>query len=162
MPLPVSFFQQSIYDNTLKQNGSPESASWEVPITTLTAANYVAKAALLVNLGASVAGLILGNLHQETTTIQRSLISDAPAASSLAQRENKLLCRYHDVATLEKFRVSIPTFDLTTLMANSEFVDLTVGPGLTFKTDFEAIVVSPSNSADAVILDSCQFVGRNT
>jgi len=161
MALPTSFYGQSIYDSTVKGNGQPESSSWSVPVHTLTAANYVAQSALIAALASAVAALLLGNLHQHETVIERILVSDLPAASQLAQRENKLLLRYHDVSTLEKFRVSLPTFDLTQLPLHSEFLDLTAGNGQALKTAFEAIVLSP-NGANAVLLDSAQFVGRNT
>lgn len=162
MALPVSFYSQTIADNTKKGNGSPETSNWQVPVTTLTAANYVAKKALIDALAAAVAALVLGNLYISQVTIDRETGTPVPAASPLAQRENKLLLRYHDNTTFQKFQVSIPTFDLMALAGNSEFLVLTGGLGATLKSDFEAIVVSPDNSSNAVTLDSAQFVGRNT
>jgi hypothetical protein len=162
MALPVSFYTQRINDNTVRANGSPESATWSVPVTTLTAANYAAKKALIDNLAAAVADVVIGRLAGTEIVIDRELISTLPATTTLAQRENKLLCRYHDATTYQKFQVSIPTFDLTDLPANSELLDLGGGEGAALKSAFEAIVVSPDNSANSVILDSAQFVGRNT
>lgn len=162
MSLPVSFYHESIADNTVKPNGAPELGQWEVPIATLTAANLVAKTTLIDALRTAVAAITLGNLAVADTTVLRAAGSGTPAASNLAQRENKLLLRYHDNATFQKYRVSIPTFDLSTLPNHSEFLDLTGGVGADLKTAFEAIVVSPGNSANGVTLDSAQFVGRNT
>jgi len=162
MALPVSFIAQTLYDNTVKSNGTPESTSWLLPVTTLTAANYVAKKVLIDALVAAIANFTLGSINQNTVTIDRELVSTLPAASALAQRENKLLLRYHDATTFQKFQVSVGTFDLSQLMAHSEFIDLTAGYGLTLKTQFELIVVSPDDETHAVILDSGQFVGRNS
>lgn len=158
----VSFFSETIFDSTVKANGQPESTTWRVPVATLTAANYVAKAALIDALVAAVAPLILGNVNKNTTTILESLVSLAPAATQLAQRENKLLLRYRDGATNQKFSVSIGTFDLSELPLHSEFLDLTAGNGAALKAAFEAIVVNPQVAANPVTLSSAQFVGRNT
>jgi len=66
------------------------------------------------------------------------------------------------VTTGQKYRVSLPTADLSVLPNNSEFLDLTGGVGLALKDAFEAVVRSPGNGANAVTLDSVQFVGRNS
>lgn len=162
MAKPVSFYGQSIYDSTVKGNGQPESSSWQIAVLTLTAANLVARTALIAALAAAVDAVVIGNLHQSEIVVNRSLISDLPAVTQLAQRENKLLLRYHSGTTLERFRVSLPTFDLSTLPLHSEFLDLTAGVGLALKDAFEDIAVNPNLADDAVILDSAQFVGRNT
>lgn len=162
MVAAVSFFSETIFDSTVKSNGQPESTVWRVPIATLTAANYVAKAALVSALTAAVDAVIIGNVNKDVTTILESILSLAPAATQLAQRENKWLLRYRDGATNQKFTVSIGTADLTQLPLHSEFMDLTAGNGATLKAAFEAIVVNPLVAADPVTLDSVQFVGRNT
>lgn len=163
MALPVSFSSMTINDNTINQKtGEPESTNWSVPVTTLTAANYVAKKALIDDLNTAVDSIIIGMIAKKEVVIDRTLVSALPAASTLAQRENKWLLRYVDTVTSQKFRVSIGTADLTELPDNSEFLDLTAGDGLALKTAFDAIVVSPDNSSNAVSLRSVQFVGRNT
>lgn len=162
MPPAVSWFSETIFDSTVKANGQPESTTWRVPIATLTAANYVAKSALITALTAAVDALILGNVNKDVTTILENIASLAPAATQLAQRENKLLLRYRDGATNQKFTVSIGTFDLSKLPLHSEFLDLTAGDGAALKAAFEAIVVNPLTAANPVTLDNAQFVGRNT
>lgn len=162
MAKAISFYGQSIYDSTIVR-GKPEVTNWEVPIATLTAANLVAKTALIATLKGAVAALVLGNLHQDTIVSDRALISDLAAATQAAQRENKMLIRYHSGTTLKRFSVSIGTFDLTQLPLHDEFLDIvSAGPGLDLKNAFEAIVVNPDDASDAIIVDSVQFVGRNT
>lgn len=162
MALPVSYYSKTYNDNTVKSNGEPESASIQLAITTLTAANYVAKKALIDNLAAAMNDLAIGQPAKSEIVIDRELLSTLPASSTAAQRENKLLLRYHGNTLNKKFRASLPTFDLSTLPNHSEFLDLTAGLGAALKTAFEAIVVSPDDSSEAVTLDSAQFVGRNT
>ena len=161
MARAVSFYQQSIYDSTIVR-GKPEVTTWELAIATLTAANLVAKTVLIGNLKTAVAALVLGNVHQDAIITDRVVISDLAAATQAAQRENKLLCRFHSGTTLKKYQVSIGTFDLTQLPLHDEFLDLTAGNGLALKTAFEAIAINPDDGTDPVILDSAQFVGRNT
>lgn len=163
MAKPVSFGQVTIADNTAKSDGRPESASMEVPITTITPANQAATVTAWGNLLTAFAGVTLGRYIKNTLTLARDVTgAQIPATDPLAQRENKWLCRYHDATTFEQFVASLPTADLSLHIANSEFVDLTAGAGLAVKTAWEAVVVSPSDAAHAVVLDSMQFVGRNT
>lgn len=162
MALPVSFWGQTLNDNTLKSNGEPESGAFRVPVITLTAANLVAQQALHAALAAAVAGVTMGTVRHTTTLLEETVGTSNPAASNLAQRENKYLCRYHDVTTGQKYRVSLPTADLSILPNNSEFLDLTAGAGQALKDAFEAVVRSPGNAANAVTLDTVQFVGRNS
>jgi hypothetical protein len=162
MPLPVSFYNITIADNTAKSTGEPETTSGEVPIITLTPANVAATATLCGNLKTALAGLVLGRFVADTLVYDRAKNgANIPADDDLAQRENKWLCRYHDATTFQKFSVSYGTADLSKHKQNSEFVDLTTGAGAAFKTAFEAVVVSPADSTHTVVLDSMQFVGRN-
>lgn len=162
MALPVSFYAQSIADNTVKGNGEPETTSWRVPVTQLTPANVAAQETLMGNLRVAVQAIILGNTFQYAEEYYISTSAKTPAASTLAQRENKWLLRYHDAVNGQKFQVSIGTADLTELPANSEFLALGAGTGAALKTAFEAVVVSPNDGSHAVVLDSVQFVGRNS
>jgi len=163
MPLPVSYWSVTIADNTInKRTGKPETSQSAVAVTTLTAANVVAQQALLATLSGAIAGLTIGVLKTTETTFTRNLLSQAPAASVLAQRENKWLVRYHGASTFQNFVVSYGTADLTLLESGEEFLDLTADEGLAFKEAFEAVVKSPNDATEAVVVDSVQFVGRNT
>lgn len=162
MATPQSFYSETIADNTVNRAGKPESSTWAVAIAELTAANVVAQEGLLTTLSAAVGNVILGNLLRTQIVLSRDEISSAPAALQAAQRENKLLLRYHGATSNQKFSVSIPTFDLTLLPNHSEFLDLTAGDGATLKSAFEAVVRSPNDDTEVVILDTAQFVGRNT
>lgn len=162
MALPVSYWGQTLNDNTIKSNGEPENASFRVPVVTLTAANLVATQTLLANLATAIAGVTMGTVRHTTTLLEETVGTITPAASVLAQRENKFLCRYHDVVNGQKFRTSLPTADLSTLPNNSEFLDLSTGVGDALKTAFEAVVRSPNDGSHAVTLDTVQFVGRNS
>lgn len=163
MPLPVSYYGFTIADNTKKSNGKPETTTSRFPVTTLTPANVAAQITLANNLQVAIASIVLGNfVKSESTYASNTLGGLLASADPLAQRENKWLMRYHDATTFQNFQLSVGTADLTKHMTNSEFVDLTAGDGLALKTAFEAVVVSPADSTHLVILDSIQYVGRNT
>jgi len=162
MAKPGSFFEQEIADNTIRSNGAPTTTHWRVPITELTAGNLTAKNALIAALAEAVDAVIIGQIQKGVTILGTGYVSTSPASSALAQRENKWLCRYHDATTNDKFTVSIGTADLTLLANHSEFLDLTASVGADLKSAFEAIVVSPLDDTHAVVLDTVQFVGRNT
>lgn len=163
MAIPVSYGQVTLADNTAKSTGKPETASMEVPVTTITPANQAAVVTAWGNLLTAFAGVVLGRFVKNTLTLARDVTgAQIPATDPLAQRENKWLCRYHDATTFQNYVASLPTADLSLHIANSEFVDLTAGAGLAVKTAWEAVVVSPSDASHATVLDSMQFVGRNT
>jgi len=162
MPLPISYWTNTLSDNTRKSNGEPEVTTLRVPIITLTPANVAATETLTGNLATAIAAITLGANNQRALTYNVTQFEKIPAATPQAQRENKWLVRFHDDTTFQKSTVSIGTADLAELAGNSEFLVLTAGNGLAFKTAFEAVVVSPYDSANGVIVDSVQFVGRNT
>jgi len=162
MALPISFWSFTFNDNTVKDNGQPETTTISLPITTLNAGNLVAQTALMTALENAIEAIVIGTSAKNEITLTRAILSALPASSQLAQRENKWLMRYHGTTLAQKFQASIGTADLLELPSGSEFLDLTAGDGLALKTAFEAIVKSPNDSAETVILDSVQFVGRNT
>lgn len=162
MAIPVSYYSETWADNTLKANGEPETGSMSIAISTLSAANYAAKSALVDALRTALDAISLGVPQKHETVFSRVVTSANPAPSNLAQRENKYLIRYHGNVTSKKFRASVPAADLSLLPNHEEFLDLTATEGLAVKTAFEAIAVSPDNDGEAVTVDSIQFVGRNT
>jgi len=162
MAVAGSYASWTYNDNTVRDNGSPESSIIEVAIVPLTAANVVATSTLVSDLTAAIEAVSLGNLAKTNLTFERSFISSAPAALQAAQRENKLLLRYHGSVSNRKMRVSIPCFDLTLLPNHDEFLDLTGTEGAALKTAFEAVVRNDQDESETVILDSAQFVGRNS
>jgi len=163
MAIPLSYYTITLADNTAKSNGEPEVTSAEVAITTLTPANVAATETLCGNLKTALAAIVLGRFVKNTLTYARTANgAQIPATDPLAQRENKWLARYHDAVTFQKFTVSFGTADLSKHKDNSEFVDLLTGDGAAFKAAFEAVVVSPADASHATVLDSMQFVGRNS
>lgn len=87
------------------------------------------------------------------------------ASSASAQRENKLLIRYHGVTSLQKFTAAIPTINLPVLVFLTEandFVNMTTPAAIaTLVTQWQAFVTNP-NDGNAVIVDSLEFIGRNS
>ncbi len=87
------------------------------------------------------------------------------AASASAQRENKLLVRYHDVTTLEKMTATIPTISLPSLVFLSEANDFVSMATPSFITDlvagWELFVVNPRTN-NLTNIDSLEFVGRRS
>ena len=157
-----SYMSWTYNDNTVKDNGQPESSNIEIAIIPLTAANVVATSTLVDNLTAAFEALSIGNLAKTSLTFERDFISSAPAALQAAQRENKYLIRYHGSTSNRKMSKSLPCADLTKLPNHEEFLDLTADEGLALKTAFEAVVRNDQDETETVIVDSVQFVGRNS
>jgi hypothetical protein len=127
--------------------------------------------ALLTQVGAlrtAIDNITIGVVAKEKQTVFDTILDDATPASAFAQRGNKWLVIYHDNtqffdppvnaipndAYLTKYRVMIPTADNALLTGNDTFLDLTAGPGLAFKTAFEAVAKSPAGGS--VVIDSVE------
>jgi len=158
----LSYGGATVADNTVKANGEPEVSSWQAAITTLTPANVAATETLLGNLLTAIQAVTLGSVQKKELVYSRTILSATPAASTAAQRENKWLARYHDATTFKKYVISFPCADLSKLVSGSEFLVLTSGDGAALKTAFEALVVPPDDASHSAVLDSVQFVGRNS
>jgi len=164
MARPISFMSYTLNDNTVNpKNDKPESTTLRLPITTVTAANIVAVSGLVLDLETAINAVTLGNPAKTAIIADEHGLSDDPASTTQAQRENKWLFRYHDAVVItDKARASIGTADLTFVVNHTEYMDITQDEGLALKIAFEAVVKSPYNGANGVVLDSVQFVGRNT
>lgn len=79
--------------------------------------------------------------------------------NKLAQRENKFLFSYRDNVTGKLCSAEMPCADLTELSGDASTVDLASGVGLTCKTEWDAVVLSPDGNATT--LEQIKFVGRN-
>lgn len=163
MAQATSYYSVSVNDNSISpKSGAPETSTTQIAVATLTPASVANAVTLAGNLKTAINGLIIGVFGKDEITYSREVLSNAPANSPLAQRENKWLVRYIDETSNKKYQCSIGTADLTKLGSNSEFLDLAAGPGLAFKTAFEAFAVPPDDPSHAVKVISVQFVGRNT
>ena len=160
MAVPISFLAVTINDNTTKPK--QESSTLEVPVATITAANLVAQTALHDDLVDAIDGVSIGQLAKRALISNRTVLSGLPASDPLAQKENRWLVRYHSGTTFQKFRTTIGCADLSLLADGEEFLDITTvaTPGKALKDAFEAVVRSPNDVAESVVVDSVQFVGR--
>ncbi len=139
-------------DNTLESS----RATFQGP--ELTAGNIVAQEALQDTLITATAGLVNGSLYQTTRIASVEEGSSARPAKDV-QREIKLMVRWH--AGSEKHRTELPTFDLSTIVDGTEYVDMTAGAGLAFVNAFEAYVTG-DDGITAATVDSLTYVNRNT
>lgn len=143
---------------------SGETSNHAVDTPELTAANFAAMTGaggLIPNYYDALNGIVIGNITKEVITAEVIEISNANAGSVWAQVESKWLVRYRDTvdATQDIMRREIACPDLTLLQPNTDYLNLTAGAGLAFRTAFEALVVSPGGNPVEVV--DVQFVGRN-
>ena len=108
----------------------------------------------------AVTGVSIGNL-QSKQYAEVTRISNQPAASDLAQRENKWLVRYEDTVTFDVGTFTIPCADLAgvTMIANTDRADLTAEPMLSLVNIVNAQVLSKAGNPVSVI--EVKYVGRN-
>lgn len=155
----ASQYELTYNDNTVI-GGSPEKGRLRLNIVQIDAGNLAATQTALAALLSAIQAIVIGELNKERIVLSDTLSSSAPAASPLAQRENKWLVTYTDTTTHRLFKCEIPTADLSLLTGNSEALDLSAGVGGAFKTAFEAVVKSIDGNAVQVI--SVKFVGRKS
>lgn len=138
----------------------PESTTFRVPTIDVTAANFDAQWALVQSLRTQVSLLTLGNIKKYTFTA-REVEPTPTTPTSLAQRENKWLIRYRDEVANKNYRAELGTADLS-LLTVDDFLDILTpaSPGADFVAAFQDLV--RSDDGNAVVVQSIQFVGRNT
>jgi len=162
MSLPTGDY--SPYRQSFRDKGG-EIGTFRVYGLPLSEANFDAYIALAQDFQDAVEAATLGVVVEVEYGILTVVNPIALPASASAQRENKLLVRYHDLTTLEKMTASIPTIDLPQLVFLSEARDKVNMTTPTFiadlKTAWEDFVVNP-RTANLTIIDSMEFVGRNT
>lgn len=124
-------------------------------------------------LRAAIDNIVIGVIQKEQQTVYDTILSAALPTSEFAQRGNKWLVSYHDNTQffdpplnaipndsyLRKFRIMIPTADNSLLALNDTQLDLTVNPGLAFKTAFEAVAKSPAGGS--VVIDFVEQTNVN-
>lgn len=154
MAYPVTQFGMTFRDY------DGETSSLSLWGETLDAANFASNSTKWNTLSSAIQGLSIGRLASHRLLAYNTKDSALKAATKPAQRENKFLVSYHDTGG-RIYQAEIPCADTSLLMTNSEYIDLTAGAGQTFKTAFEAAVLSPGDSS-AVVVDSVQFVGRRS
>lgn len=125
------------------------------------AANNTLAAALKTALDAACLGQLI---QWSYGGIQTIVNPSGKASSPSAQRENKLLIRYHDATTLKVMTASIPTIDLPNLVFETDandFVSLSSPSFMTgLVTAWQAFVVNPETN-NLTVIDSAEYVGRN-
>lgn len=91
-----------------------------------------------------------------------TLLSQAPAVNPDSARERKWLVSFQDSVTFKRYSFTIPTADPAgvTMIANTDFMDISVGDGAALKNAIEAFVRGP-NTDNAVIVLEIKLVGRN-
>lgn len=143
------------------QDYDGESTTFRVNTAALTAANFDAQVALNVALGVGIVGITRG--HLQKIVYSNEIISPSVPDDPLSQRENKWLIRFHDAVTEEKQSpIELGTADLTVLDPNNRGYAQMGDAGAVdaFVDAFEAYVLS--KDGNAVVIDSIQFVGRNS
>ncbi len=131
----------------------------------ITAGNIAAWDAEWATYKTTLDAIIIGVIRDEDVKVYDNLLDAAMPASDFARRELKLLVRYHEVTSGAKFRSEIPCPDLTALTLESgdaNFVNLAdAGVMAAWVTAAEAIMRSPDDPTEAILIDSAQVVGRN-
>jgi len=146
------------------RDNSREVGKVEVHTGPVTALTLPALLTQIGTLRTAIDGLSIGTMASEALAVFKTKITSAAPATTLAQRGKKWTVGYSDITADwdggigvqvnygygKIFTFTIPCCDLTLLVSGEEGLDLTSGPGLAFKTAFEAIAKSPYGGATRV------------
>ena len=139
-------------------SGEIGRTSFHVPV--ITAANFTAQETLRNALIAAYGDMIWGTL-QKTDFGNAELLSQALPVNTAAERESKWMVQYHDMTTLQKYRLEIPAADQslkdTNDHAHADIGDAGVVDA--FIAAFEAYARTADGNVPVV--DEITFVGRN-
>jgi hypothetical protein len=131
----------------------------QVDVIELTSGNFAAWNTALDNLQAGILGIVIGEGASDRRTAETRFLGNSLPTDKFAQRETKWIVRYEDDVTHQLYRNEIGTADLALLSGNDEFITVfPVGALATFKTAWEAAVLSPNGNSVTVI--SLQAAGK--
>jgi len=133
---------------------------------TITEADFDDDQTLRTAFVTAIDGATLGQLIQSNYGGELRIVNPVSKASSAsAQRENKLLVRYYDSVTFEKFTSTIPTIDLPNLVFETDARDFVskASPAaiVALVSAWQAFIVNPETQ-NLTLIDSLEYVGRNT
>jgi len=136
-----------------------ERSTFGIWLPTLTAANIAAQTTLIGDLKTATDAITLGNPSRYSIIANQVDLSNAPAGSVYAQRENKWLVSFTDSVSGASGTTTVPTADLSLLATNSDQADMADAAIIAWVAAFEAVAYS--NTGHAVTVNSIRFVGRN-
>jgi hypothetical protein len=106
-------------------------------------------------LEALILGVVVEQVQIDETSVYTG--STTPPADQFAQKEIRWLVRYTDDVTSDRYRLYIPTADAAILnQPNSDFLNLTLEPVLSFVNEFESI--ARSENGNTVTVNSIELV----
>lgn len=130
-----------------------------------TAETFAANNTLAAAFKGAIVNAVLGQVIQWSYGGITTIVNPSgKASSSSAQRENKLLIRYHDVTTLKVLTATIPTINLPNLVFLTDANDFVSLASPSFMsglvTAWEAFISNPE-TGNLTVIDSAEYVGRN-
>jgi len=141
---------------TMRDNNG-DTGSFGIHTGAVTAVSLPGLLTQVGTIRAAVEGITLGVAAAERLAVFNTKLSALRAASPVAQVETKWVVGYHDNTAFfddpvnaipnagyqKPFTFEVPTADYSLLDDGEELLDLTVNPGLAFKTAIEATARSP-------------------
>ena len=158
------------YISVTVRDYSRELSTVRFPVAEMLAAGTWADMAVRgAALAAQVAAMSMGEIVNWSFSQDGGQPNQAVPADDAAQRETAVRVFYHGDTSGKKATLTIPAADLGAieLQPNSDLVDLTTEPTVSFVTAFEANVALaiPSELGgywnDEAVVDYILFVGRN-
>jgi hypothetical protein len=150
----------SLFEELDFSNERSSAKIYNGAITALTIAGFLTEFA---QMRAAIAGITGGVMASESWIGDHTVLSNIPPTSEFAQREVKWLVRYIDTVTSKKYTLTLPCANPTgRLVTGTDIANLGQTEIAAFVTRFESFARCPDSDANAVEVQSLQFVGRNT
>lgn len=134
-----------------------KSSAFSIRGVDMDAANFTVQSSLAADVLAATDAVSLGGDGSVVLTATETSVAKNPAASPLAQRENKWLVSMVDTNG-NPVSVTIPCADLTLLAADGENMDATLPVYTDLVSAIEAY--GRSNDGEALTVTSVKFRGR--
>ncbi len=162
--MPLGAGTYSPFESSFRDIGG-EVGSFRCYGLLTTEDDWAAQQALAAAFQAALVGATLGQeIQWSYGGIQTIINPSGKATSPSAQRENKLLVRYHDATTLKVMTATIPTISLPSLVFLTDANDFVSLASPSFMTAlvsaWQAFVVNPETN-NLTVIESAEFVGRN-
>lgn len=132
-----------------------DQGAFKVPLDAVDETTMTAVGAALIALQTAVDGITIGTRTGRDFCAWEALGNASPNPSPLAQRQIQYQVQYHrGTDTNDTGTFTFPCADLSLLVANTEYIDITAGEGLAIKNGFEALMAS------AVTVDAIRYISK--
>jgi len=137
---------------------SEETSGSKVHFGVVNIVNFGVVLGMIGSLRTAITNLTKGVLRKDMWVGDSDVYTNTPPVDPTAQVELALRFKYEGATSKKQYRIHVPCADAAVCLPNSDEVDLAHTDVAAFVTAFEALVKSPDDEAEAVLITGMNIV----